>query len=192
MANIPSASTYINDIEVAADAPVTESLMSEIGGSVNYSLDRDAEFIPIKAKVDAIFNVDTGNYTMSTPFTAHVLYTVPTGKQFVGFLIISIPASSGDTGFGFAAARATGFATYDIYCLNSSTLAGAPLGTLTRASSGNLAAYTGAGEKFQTCFGNTGNFVFMVPINLFSTGDIYLSQNGVAATYRLVGTEIKF
>lgn len=44
MADLPSAFVKINDVEVAADAPVTEALFSEIGSDANYLKDNlDAE-----------------------------------------------------------------------------------------------------------------------------------------------------
>lgn len=39
MANLPSTFTYVNDVEVAQDAPVTESLFVKLGSNDNYLRD---------------------------------------------------------------------------------------------------------------------------------------------------------
>lgn len=58
MPNLPSVPDYINDIEVAADAPITEALFKKIGSSLNWALDR---------------------FTGFDIFTANDTYVVPTG-----------------------------------------------------------------------------------------------------------------
>lgn len=39
MANIPSNAAYMNDLEISADAPITEDLFDKIGANINYLLD---------------------------------------------------------------------------------------------------------------------------------------------------------
>lgn len=51
MANIVSAKTYLNDLEISADAPITTQLNTRIGGAINYLNDKtDA----LQAQADAI------------------------------------------------------------------------------------------------------------------------------------------
>lgn len=40
--NLPSNASYMNDLEISADAPETEDLWSKVGSNVNYLLDRAA------------------------------------------------------------------------------------------------------------------------------------------------------
>jgi hypothetical protein len=61
MADLPNTSVKINDIQVSSDSPVTESLLKQIGGDINYLLDGYTRTIT------------------STAFTASGSFTVPTG-----------------------------------------------------------------------------------------------------------------
>ena len=53
MANLPSVGQYINDLEVSADAPLTEALFEKIGSTENYLLDQNT------ARVADIANLQT-------------------------------------------------------------------------------------------------------------------------------------
>lgn len=47
MADIPSSRAKINDIEVSADAPVTEALMNKFGADINDYLDKELNYLEI-------------------------------------------------------------------------------------------------------------------------------------------------
>lgn len=49
MADIPSSRAKINDIEVGADAPVTEALVNKFGANVNDYLDKELNYLEILA-----------------------------------------------------------------------------------------------------------------------------------------------
>lgn len=82
MANIPSSMQYLNDIEVAQDAPITEALMNKLGGTVNALID---------------LNIGSG-----LQFTTSQTWSVPV--EFVGRVLV---IGSGGGGGG-ASANSTG------------------------------------------------------------------------------------
>jgi hypothetical protein len=47
MANIASSLTYLNDVEISSDAPITQNLFTRIGSGVNYLNDRMQVIDPI-------------------------------------------------------------------------------------------------------------------------------------------------
>lgn len=61
MADLPDSTSRINDVEVAQDAPVTESLHARMGGAINYLLNRDDRTFPLK------MDFYSGNDTWTCP-----------------------------------------------------------------------------------------------------------------------------
>lgn len=80
MANIPGNASYMNDLEISSDAPVTEDLWTKTGANINYLLDR------------AQLGV--------TEFTSNDSYTTPEGIERV--YIVGCGGGGGGGGGGFS------------------------------------------------------------------------------------------
>jgi hypothetical protein len=74
MANIPSAASYVNDLEVRFEAAVSEQLFNKIGADINYLLDaktaNDANITTINNRITAVEN--TSEAAFSTTVNASV------------------------------------------------------------------------------------------------------------------------
>lgn len=75
MADLASSGAKINDIEVSADAALTESLFIKMGASINYLIDR------------ALTNV-TATILGPSVNVRTTIYTVPAGKRLIGCVYI--------------------------------------------------------------------------------------------------------
>lgn len=93
MANIVSSKTYLNDLEINADAPVTTQLNTRIGGAINYLNDKTDS---LQGQTNGILN-DTSLIRVSNlqyPFvetTPDYIWSVPTAWQMVHFFIFREP-----------------------------------------------------------------------------------------------------
>jgi len=90
MANIPSSPNYLNDIEINSDQPITQSLKTRIGASINDSKDRltinEADIVSLGDLVGAV-KTTTSHFTARTTVSVDDTITTTNAKAIRGITL---------------------------------------------------------------------------------------------------------